>query len=135
MPYQGFPDGLYLLRRPSDKGIHHYGVLDIGNRLQLTGVSVEHPVVAHQTPPSIRFDWFQNTGAWESLGRVVEEPAALERLRLALFNPRYDLFGNNCEQFARFVTTGRRECTQLQAVIVVVGLAALVVVVARAEAA
>lgn len=34
----------------------------------------------------------------------------------ALRRPSYDLFGNNCENFARYVATGKRESTQVQAV-------------------
>jgi len=38
VPYQGFPDGLYLvMQRSVGKGIDHYGILDIGNRLGVRG--------------------------------------------------------------------------------------------------
>jgi len=53
------------------------------------------------------------------------EPEAIRRVHEALQNPGYEIFGNNCEHFARFATTGRRESGQLQAV---VGVAALVAV-------
>jgi hypothetical protein len=59
------------------------------------------------------------------LGPVTDEQFALQRLKVAAANPDYDLFGNNCEHFARFVATGVRESTQLRAAVVVVGLAAL----------
>lgn len=134
MPYQGYPDGLYLVKQKSpEKGVDHYGILDIGNRVQHPGVDGINPVVIHQAPPSLRVDWFQNTGLWEVLGRVTDEPMARQRLHNAAAMPNYDLFGNNCEHFARFVATGKRESTQLQAAGVVAGLAALVYFSSRDE--
>lgn len=132
MPYQGHPDGLYLLRQRSHtKGVDHYGILDIGPRLHYQ--QYLQPVVIHQTPPSIRCDWLQNTGEWTILGKIEDEAAAIARIHEALANPGYDLFGNNCEHFARFIASGRRESTQLQAAVVMAGAAALAVVVIRSE--
>lgn len=126
MPHQTLADGLYLLKQGSpEKGVDHYGILDIGNRLGRRHAS--EPVVIHQTPPAIRFDWLRDTGHWAVLGKVTDEAAALERIRIALMNPRYDLFGHNCEHFARFVATGRRESTQLQWVVGLVGMVGVVV--------
>jgi hypothetical protein len=132
MPYQGYVDGVYLVAQKSEeKGVDHYGVLDIGNRIRHPAIDGANPVVIHQTPPTIRFDWFQNTGAWRVLGKVTDEPFALQRMQAALANPAYDLFGNNCEHFARFVTTGARQSIQLQAGVVVVGLTALAILAAN----
>jgi hypothetical protein len=126
MPYQYLSDGLFLLRRPSpEKGVDHYGVLDVGNRFGLGGADGVQPVVAHQTPPSVTFDWFQDTGTWYVIGQVTDEEAAITRLNIALSTPGYDLFGHNCEHFARFVTTGVWESKQLQAAGLVAGLAVL----------
>ncbi len=106
MPYQGYPDGLYLLKQKSqDKGVDHYGILDVGNR-------INHP---------------QDTGVRAVLGRITDEAHAIQRMMGALQNPGYDLFGHNCEHFARYVATGNMESTQLQAVGVIAGLTALVV--------
>ena len=56
MPFQQFADGLYLLlQRSPSKGVDHYGILDVGNRLRSPIVPIE-PVVIHQTPPEIRAD-------------------------------------------------------------------------------
>jgi hypothetical protein len=129
MPYQNLPDGLFLLKRPSpDKGVEHYGVLDVGNRLGFPEADGSHPVVIHQTPPSVRYDWLQNTGDWHVIGQVIDEEAAAARLKLALSTPEYNLFGHNCEHFARYVTTGVWASTQLQAAGLVAGLALLAVV-------
>ena len=128
MPYQQYPDGLYLLKqKPEAKGVDHYGILDVGNRMGHPQVDGRHPVVIHQTPPSIRLDWLQYTGTWSVLGRITDEDEAKARMNVAFENPNYDLFGHNCEHFARYVATGRHESTQLQAVGIVAGLTALVI--------
>ena len=132
MPYQGFDDGLYLVAQKSEgKGVDHYGILDIGNRIRHFAIDGVNPVIIHQTPPTIRIDWFQNTGAWRVLGKVTDEPFAIQRLHAALANPNYDLFGNNCEHFARFVATGARVSTQIRAGVVVAGLIAFVAIAAN----
>jgi len=132
MPYQGYSDGLYLLRKKSeDKGVDHYGILDIGNRINHPHVDGRHPTVVHQTPPAIKIDWLQSTDIWSVLGRITDEADAIQRMFAASQNPAYDLFGHNCEHFARYVATGRRESTQLQAVGLVAGLTALVFLAGR----
>lgn len=134
MPYEGLEDGLYLLKQASrGKGVDHYGVLDVGNRLRDPRVNYPHPVVIHQTPPSIQMDWLQNTGQWTVVGRIEDEVGALERLQAAFEDPAYDLFGNNCEHFARYVSTGIRESTQLQAAVAVTALAVAAIAVFRAK--
>ena len=134
MPYQGHPDGLYLLvQRSEEKGVDHYGILDIGNRIGGPHVDGRHPVVIHQTPPSIRLDWLQGTGIWRVLGKITDEGHAIRRMRIAFLNPAFDLFGHNCEQFARFVATGVNESTQLQAIGFVVGLTALAIVALQSD--
>ena len=126
MPYQRLIDGLHLLKQKSQaKGADHYGILDVGNRLRQPNVNGTQPVVIHQTPPSIRLDWLQNTGQWQVLGKITDEVAAIVRINEAAARPDYDLFANNCEHFARYVATGTKESTQLQAVVIVSGLAAL----------
>lgn len=128
MSYQGHEDGLYLVKQPSQKlGVDHYGIVDIGNRMRLSGCDRSHPVVVHQTPPRIRFDWLQNTEKWRVLGKITDEKSALIRIREAHRNPAYDLFGHNCEHFARYIATGKKESFQLQAGFFWAGLATLVV--------
>lgn len=126
MPYGNLQDGLYLLRQPAQKpGIHHYGILDVGNRIGHPRVDGQQPVVIHQTPPKLRLDWLQDTPPWEVHLRITDEKVAIQRINQAFSNPRYDLFGNNCEHFARYVATGVRESTQLQAAGFIAGLAVL----------
>lgn len=127
MPYQNLNDGLYLVRQKSAaKGVDHYGILDVGNRIKHPQVIPVQPVVIHQRPPHIQLDWLQNTGEWMILGVITDEADAITRMNEAVENPNYDLFGHNCEHFARFVATGKRESTQIQVAVVLVGLAALV---------
>lgn len=127
MPYLQYKDGLYLLKQKSQtKGVDHYGIMDVGNSLGLPQVNGLHPVVVHQTPPSVTLNWLQETGSWEVLGKITDEANAIDRMKNSLANPAYDLFGHNCEHFARYVATGKRESTQLQAVGFVAGLVALI---------
>jgi hypothetical protein len=125
--------GLYLVRQKSQvKGVDHYGILDIGNRLRLPNVGWwGDPAVVHQTTPQIRRDPFKGTGQWEVLGKISDEAAAMARLQHALKNPTYSLIDRNCEQFARFVATGVPASTQLQAAAFMLGLTALAFVVFR----
>jgi len=133
MPYNGFRDGIYLMMQKTQmKGVlvDHYGILDIGNRLNLQNGGWQ-PIVIHQTPPQIRIDRLQDTGDWKVLGKITDEPDALSRVNKALENHMYDLFGNNCEHFARYVATGTRESTQLQTVALFVGLLAFLFIIAK----
>ena len=132
MPYKNLSDGLYLLMQKSlDKGVEHYGILDVGNRIRHPQVDGRHPVVIHQTPPSIRINWLQDTGGWKIHGRIINEAAAIHRMNTAFLKPDYSLFGNNCEHFAHYVATGAHESIQLQGAGWVVGLAALTFVAIR----
>jgi len=128
MPYQNLSDGLYLLRQKSQaKGVDHYGILDVGNRLAHPSVAPGmQPVVLHQTPPQIQVNWLQDTGTWDVLAKITDEKDALERLKRAASDPQYNLFGHNCEHFARYVATGKKESRQVQAAVAVAGLVALV---------
>ncbi len=116
MPFKNYSDGLYLLKQSSEKNgiaIEHYGVLDIGNVLGHSQHDGSHPVVIHQTPPRIRIDWLQDTGNWHVIGKVFDLISAKQRLREAFKKPSYDLFGNNCEHFARFITQNQYTSNQL----------------------
>lgn len=133
MPYAGLADALYLVQQPSaSKGVDHYGILDVGNRIRHQDVDGRQPVVIHQTPPSLTLNWLQDTGAWKVLGRITDERDAIDRMNKAWETPNYNLFGNNCEHFARYVATGVRESKQVQSGVFIAGLALLVYVVSKA---
>ena len=127
MPFEHLDDGLYLIKqRSAAKGVDHFGILDVGNRLRIPQVLPgQQPVVLHQTPPQMQLAWLQETGQWEVLGRITDEPDAINRIQHARQDPHYNLFGNNCEHFARYVATGRRESRQVQVAALIAGLAAL----------
>ena len=48
----------------------------------------------------------------------MDVPLLIARLREAWQNPCYDLLGNNCEHFARYIAYGKRESIQLQWVVI-----------------
>lgn len=127
MPYEQLNDGLYLIKqRSAAKGVDHYGILDVGNRVRLPSVLAgQQPVVIHQTPPHVQAAWLQDTGAWEVMGRITDEHDAITRIQHARENPQYNLIGHNCEHFARYVATGKRESRQVQIGVFIAGLAAL----------
>lgn len=132
MPHRIRRAGLYLMiQKTQMKGVlvDHYGILDVGNRMNLSKAGWQ-PLVIHQTPPQIRLDQLADTGDWKVLGKITDETDAISRINRAIENSAYDLFGNNCEHFARYVATGRRESTQLQALGLVAGLLAIVVILA-----
>lgn len=131
MPYQDVPDGLYLAKQKSiiKPGlIDHYGVIDIGNILTHPQGNLIMPIVIHQAFPSIRVDWLCNTGIWAEIYKVNDSQVSevKERIKEALKNPKYDLFGNNCEHFARYVTTGIKESKQLQSAVAVAAIGAII---------
>lgn len=132
MPFQGCEDGLYIAKQKSQNklGIEHYGILDIGNRLNHPNADGINPTVVHQTPPQLRIDWLKDTGIWALLGKITDEAMARERISIAAKTPNYELFGNNCEHFARFIATGKRESRQLQSA-AVISLAALAIYALR----
>ena len=125
MPYQNLSDGLYWIDQKSAKGVvDHHAILEVGNRLGLPEARWSAvPVVVHQTPPEIRFEYLEPTSVWRVREAIIDEAGARERLRAALFVPGYNMLSNNCEHLARSVATGKRESWQVQ--LAVVGAVAL----------
>lgn len=127
--FQHMPDGLYLVKRPSSYPlIEHYGVLLVGQALWSFGYDLDQPVILHRTDCGVRADWAAYAGPWNILGQVPPRlvPSAVTRFSAALQGHDYDLFTNNCEHFARFVTEGRDYSTQVAGAVVVAGLALVV---------
>ena len=121
MAYVEVSEGLYLLKqRTADKGVGHYGIGVGSIDAWKLGADPFHPVVVDLAPPSVRVSRWE-PGAWEVLERLPDQNAALERLAAAWRRSRYDLFENNCEHFARYVATGKRESRQLQGALVLAG--------------
>ena len=115
MAYQGFADGLYVMRQLSrDKGVLHYAIMDVGNRLGLAGVLPgAEPIMIHKPPTGLRSDFLSATGQWTTVGSVADESGVRARLTEAFKNPGYDLFGDNCEHLVNFLATGERWSTQV----------------------
>ena len=109
--------GLYWLSQKSPtKGVQHHAILDVGNRLGHHDIDPRYPIIVHQTPPSITRERFAGTGDWELVLKIADEPSARQRLIAACANPIYNAAGNNCEHFARYIATGKRESHQVRAV-------------------
>lgn len=126
--------GLYLLRQySSTKGVHHFGILDVGNLLGYP-MAGDH-VVVHLTHPMVRTDRLSATGYWEVLAQINDVEGALARLRQALKYPRYDLVFNNCEHFARYVATGVRESRQVRDILSLAGIVGVVLLANTRRAA
>jgi hypothetical protein len=129
---QQLAPGLYWIAQQSQKkGVEHHAILDVGNCLRYHDVYPTSPIIVHQTPPSIRRDPFMGTGNWKIVTRIADEPNAIARLISGCSNPIYNTAGNNCEHFARYVATGKRESHQVQAV----GFVGLLIGLAWAAAA
>lgn len=129
IPFQDMPGGLYLIKRPSSYPmIEHYGVLIVGRALRSFGYDSKDPIILHLVDRGVKADWAVFTGAWDIVGQVPRESEALavNRFSQALQNSDYNLFTNNCEQFARFVTEGQKYSSQVAAA-VVIGLTGLAV--------
>jgi hypothetical protein len=130
--------GIYLVSRPMQgkTGGEHFAVVIYGqgplNRHENGNC---YPIVAEMIPTGLSVRWYEG-GWWTIHGRVLpsEEPAALARLAMAREdNPDYALLVRNCEQFARWVTTGFWESKQLQTVGVVAAVAAFGIFLSRSD--
>ena len=133
MPFQGLDDGLYLVKRHIEgkqKGFWHYGVIDIANVSGILQIPGPFPLLIHQIPPGLRSEYIFDFNGFEFMGKVMPEfeHEARQRIWETWKNPKYNLFGNNCEHFARYVTTGKKESKQLQAFGGIAALAAVCVV-------
>ena len=85
-------------------------------------------MILHRTDLGVRADWAADMGTVHIMGQVPPHlvPLAVARFSVALQENDYDLFTNNCEHFARYVTEGQKYSTQVVAA-VAVGVLALVV--------
>ncbi|TGL21712.1 hypothetical protein EHQ46_07605 [Leptospira yanagawae] len=109
--------GLYLLKRPAEKYwglVDHYAVMDVGNTSSLFPNVGQRPIVIEKVEGKGIIASY-NSKNWTILGKVKDHHILSATLRLiqALENPTYDLFGNNCEHFARFIAEGKKESEQV----------------------
>lgn len=110
--------GLYLVKKPAEKFlglVDHYAVIDVGNSLRLFPKTEKGPVVIEKIDgKGIVVGYILDN--WTIIGKVSDHylfPASF-RLVQALKDPTYDLFGNNCEHFARFIAEGKKESIQVK---------------------
>ncbi|HEV7646456.1 MAG TPA: hypothetical protein VGO50_21155 [Pyrinomonadaceae bacterium] len=117
------PKGIYLFNKSTVYPFtQHYVVVIKGHEfLKHFDIYDDQPRVIHKTNIGIHIDQPKTYGAWEGtwnlIGRVIpsESANAIWRMQISLMYPtNYDLFLNNCEHFARFVTEGYKQSTQVQ---------------------
>lgn len=130
-------DGLYLIQRfAKDKGVIHYAILDQGMRL--FQILPQHPYfparIIHLSPKGFQLEAYDEALGWTIVKKIEDEASAIQRTIEAAKNPDYNLIGNNCEHFARYVADGKRESHQVQ-LVGVLGAIALLVIAAPAMAA
>ncbi|MCW7497657.1 hypothetical protein ND860_14035 [Leptospira levettii] len=109
--------GLYLVKKPAEKFwgfVDHYAVMDVGNTSGLFSDVGQKPIVIEKMEGKGNVFGYLS-GEWTILGKVRDHQVFYATLRLiqALHDPTYNLFGNNCEQFARFIAEGRKTSEQV----------------------
>ena len=124
--------GIYLAKKPAEKFgglIEHYGIIEVGNILNLVAADLNTLVVYHQTAEKgFTYEYISSPSPWTIIGRVRNENLMDARSRLinASTEPNYDLWGNNCEHFARYVASGEKTSSQLNGCLAVTGLVAII---------
>ena len=129
-PKVRYSSGIYLVKTSSQtlpNIIDHFGILIAGYPLKSLGYFDDKPIVFHLTNVGFEAHYIEQFDEIDILGQVNPNqiPQAIWRLKVSFFNPKYDLLSNNCEQFARFVTEGKKQSTQLQNAVALSGLAGL----------
>ncbi|TGK42468.1 hypothetical protein [Leptospira andrefontaineae] len=109
--------GLYLAKKPAKEYfnlVDHYGVIDIGNVSGLFHNAGQSPIVIEKIAGKGNVANYASSD-WIIIGKVKDHHilSAKIRLKTALNDPTYDLLGNNCEHFARFITEGKKRSTQV----------------------
>lgn len=110
-------NGLYLVKRPAEKYwrlVDHYAVIDAGNTSGLFSGFGQRPILIEKIEGKGNVFSYMS-GEWTILGKVRDHQVFYATLRLiqALHDPTYNLFGNNCEQFARFIAEGKKTSKQV----------------------
>jgi hypothetical protein len=122
-----FSRGLYLIKTqlPTKPG-EHYAILDVGNVFARQGIT--SPVLYQLSPTGVIMT--SVTTALTVLEKIEDERGAAKRFAEGLTNPRYSLFLNNCEHFARYVASGVRESSQAQGLGVIAAIATAITFIA-----
>lgn len=121
------PTGLYLVSRPKNVGPGtHYAIADVGNILEHPYADGSIPIIMHKLMGrGFCIEYIQPRDKYRIEKRITDVGAAKRRLIAASRNPSYDLFGANCEHFARYVAEGNHKSLQISSAVGLIGLAAL----------
>jgi hypothetical protein len=104
-----------LVRRPAVEkpGVFHYAV-ELGARTAALIGRHRRGIVVELKPAGLSFEPSETQSGWSPVVIAADEAGAVARLReLATDGMTYDLVKNNCEHFARYVVTGKRESIQV----------------------
>lgn len=111
-----FDEGIYLVKRKSviTPVMEHYGIAILGKYLNYFDSSWKEPKVIHKTNLGVHADSFHSFD-WEKVEKISNSTIyeVIMRTNLSQYDV-YNLLVNNCEHFARFVTTGKKESSQVQ---------------------
>ena len=109
-------EGIYLVSRKGAKSdsYDHYGIAVSGKFLKEFNFWGNKSKVIHRIDSGVVENDYDPL-SWQVLYRMPENeiPLAILRTKLSL-NEKYNLILNNCEHFARYVTTGKKESSQVQ---------------------
>ena len=112
-------EGIFLVKRISTAipSKEHFGFVVSGKFLRSFDLSGYKAKVIHKVNTGV-FQESYDPRNWQVIHKMSQNeiPMAVLRAKLTL-NDRYDLLSDNCEHFARFVTTGRKESLQVQSAI------------------
>jgi hypothetical protein len=125
-----FTEGIFLVRRKGAKSnaYDHYGVAVSGKYLKnfsLLGQKVKVIHRIHEFDTKVIEEDY-NPFTWQTVHKMPESeiPLAILRTYLTQYD-KYNLLFDNCEHFARFITTGKKESSQVQNVFGLVILGSL----------
>lgn len=123
-----YSEGIYLVNRKGSlsSGYYHYGFAVSGKFLNYFNLPKGVAKVIHKDNKKVVADDYDAL-SWQVIHKMPENeiPLAIIRTKQTL-NESYNLLSNNCEHFARYVTTGKKESSQIQVLGVLAVSAALI---------
>lgn len=112
-------EGIYLVERKGAKSsaYDHYGFTVSGKFLKYFNLPRGKAKVIHKYDTGVVESDYDSL-SWQVIHKMQENeiPLAILRTKLSL-NDKYNLLFDNCEHFARYVTTGKKESSQVQNVV------------------
>lgn len=120
-------EGIYLVKRKGEKssGYDHYGFVVSGKFLKSFNLPEGKTKVIHKTDIGVVENDYDSL-SWQVIYKMPENETLLAILRTKQsLNDKYNLLFDNCEHFARYVTTGKKESSQVQNLVAFVLVASL----------